>query len=100
MRCLGCGSLRRLSCGVTIVASSVGSNKVTSAGEADASRRPTGIPWPSATTIHFVPLPRLVFPTHAPLFCREKARVDERFVPVEPAGLVQIGRKRAPDLQP
>src|SRR5579859_338961 len=27
-----------------------------------------GIPWPSTTTIHFVPLPRLVFPTFEPLF--------------------------------
>lgn len=32
------------------------------------SRLPKGIPWPSATTIHFVPLPRLVLPTQSPLF--------------------------------
>src|SRR5881628_1470698 len=31
-----------------------------------------GRPWPSTTTIHFVPLPRLVFPTPAPLFWREQ----------------------------
>jgi hypothetical protein len=45
---------------------------VTSAGEADSNRLPRGIPWPSTTTIHFVPLPRLVLPTHAPLFLPER----------------------------
>ena len=29
---------------------------------------PKGRPWPSTTTSHFVPLPRLVFPTPQPLF--------------------------------
>jgi len=43
-------------------------NNFTSAGEADSKSFPRGIPWPSTTTIHFVPLPRLVLPTHAPLF--------------------------------
>lgn len=33
---------------------------------------PRGIPWPSTTTMHFVPLPRLVFPTQEPLFSRER----------------------------
>src|ERR1700681_4019973 len=31
-----------------------------------------GTPRPSTTTIHFVPLPRLVFPTPQPLFSREQ----------------------------
>lgn len=34
----------------------VASAKVTSCGEADARRIPTGIPWPSASTMHFFPL--------------------------------------------
>src|ERR1700722_6713626 len=33
---------------------------------------PRGRPRPSTTTIHFVPLPRLVFPTPQPLFSREQ----------------------------
>src|SRR6516164_397392 len=34
--------------------------------------RPRGRPRPSTTTIHFVPLPRLVFPTPQPLFSPER----------------------------
>jgi hypothetical protein len=52
----------------TCTALKVSSARVTSAGEALKSRLPRGIPWPSATTIHFVPLPRLVLPTQSPLF--------------------------------
>src|SRR5579863_3434162 len=33
---------------------------------------PRGTPVPSTTTIHFVPLPRLVFPTPQPLFSRKQ----------------------------
>lgn len=51
---------------------SVASAKVTSWGEADAKRTPRGMPWPSANTMHFVPLPRFVLPTAEPPFSLEK----------------------------
>jgi hypothetical protein len=35
---------------------------------ADASCAPIGTPWPSTTTMHFVPFPRRVFPTAWPPF--------------------------------
>jgi len=57
----------------TAIVSSVASASVTSAGEAESSRFPKGIPWPSTTTIHFVPLPRFVFPTQAPLFLQRQS---------------------------
>jgi hypothetical protein len=56
----------------TLTWASVASANVTSCGDADAKRTPTGIPLPSARTIHFVPLPRLVFPTARPLFLPAK----------------------------
>jgi hypothetical protein len=43
----------------TVTASSVFSASFTSAGDAEARRLPRGTPWPSTTTIHFVPLPFL-----------------------------------------
>jgi hypothetical protein len=49
-------------------AASVVSASRTSDGDAEQRWSPKGIPRPSTTTIHFVPLPRLVFPTSAPLF--------------------------------
>ncbi len=52
----------------SLTASSVSSASFTSAGDAEARVLPKGIPWPSTTTIHFVPLPFLVFPTQAPFF--------------------------------
>lgn len=52
----------------TSTAFSVFSTSVTSLGLAESRWFPRGIPSPSTTTIHFVPLPRLVFPTHSPLF--------------------------------
>lgn len=52
----------------TLTASRVCSASFTSAGAAEARTLPKGIPWPSTTTIHFVPLPFLVFPTQAPPF--------------------------------
>ena len=52
----------------TLTCASVLSASVTSAGEALASCAPSGMPWPSTNTIHFVPLPRLVLPTPAPPF--------------------------------
>src|SRR5205814_2906687 len=61
------------------------SAKVTSPGVADSNLLPRGTPWPSTTTIHFVPLPFLVFPTQAPLFlpernCHQETRSEERRV--------------------
>ncbi|WKT61882.1 hypothetical protein Q2E61_06710 [Microbulbifer thermotolerans] len=50
------------------VTSSKGSISLTSAGEAEVMVLPSGTPSPSTTTIHFEPLPRLVFPTSGPLF--------------------------------
>src|SRR6266581_1844149 len=54
-----------------IVASVVSASRA-SCGDAEQRCFPKGRPWPSTTTIHFVPLPRLVFPTPAPLFWREQ----------------------------
>ena len=88
---LGCGALRLGSRGGTIVSSSVASRSFTSAGEADARRMPTGIPWPSATTMHFVPLPRFVLPTHSPLFLRGKSWHRQTLLPSR-ANLLRRGR--------
>src|SRR5258708_10016095 len=38
-----------------------------------SSRTPSGRPSPSTSTIHFVPLPRLVLPTAEPLFSLERS---------------------------
>src|SRR5690606_40624584 len=48
--------------------SRIPSTSVTSAGEALSAPHASGTPWPSPTTNHLVPLPRLVFPTQSPLF--------------------------------
>src|SRR5581483_11681333 len=61
---------------------SVASANVTSAGEALSSRTPNGTPSPSASTIHFVPLPRLVLPTARPLFLRARSCRRGRFHPI------------------
>jgi hypothetical protein len=63
----------------------VGSISCTAAGDAASKRFPRGTPWPSTTTIHFVPLPRLVFPTHAPLFSRGQ-NCHRRRLPTQPVG--------------
>src|SRR5258708_20301554 len=57
----------------TLTSASVASASVTSPGEALSSRTPSGRPSPSTSTIHFVPLPRLVFPTADPFFSRERS---------------------------
>src|SRR5229473_6115404 len=57
----------------TLTSASVASASVTSPGEALSSRTPSGRPSPSTSTIHFVPLPRLVLPTAEPLFLREQS---------------------------
>src|ERR1019366_2815733 len=63
-------------------AATVDSASVTSAGEALASCAPKGMPWPSTSTIHFVPFPRLVFPTAEPLFWPTRSCHPERFRPI------------------
>src|ERR1039458_2140318 len=63
---------RPLGCG-TLTSASVASASVTSAGEALSSRTPSGRPPPSTSTIHFVPLPRLVLPTAEPPFWPERS---------------------------
>ena len=40
------------------------------------------MPWPSTSTIHFVPFPRLVFPTAAPLFSPTRSCHPETFHPI------------------
>src|ERR1700686_4575821 len=57
----------------TLTSASVASASVTSPGEALSSRTPSGRPPPSTSTIHFVPLPRLVLPTAEPLFSPERS---------------------------
>src|SRR5579859_3462782 len=54
-----------------MVASVVSASRV-SCGDAEQRCFPRGRPRPSTTTIHFVPLPRLVFPTPQPLFSPER----------------------------
>ena len=49
-------------------ASSACAISFTSAGEAESRCAPNGVPAPSTTTSHFVPLPRLVLPTLSPPF--------------------------------
>src|SRR5258706_122569 len=57
----------------TLTSASLASESVTSPGEALSSRTPSGRPSPSTSTIHFVPLPRLVLPTAEPLFSLERS---------------------------
>ena len=54
---------------------------VTSAGEAEVMVLPRGTPSPSTTTIHFEPLPRLVFPTSRPLFLPTRNYHQQRLLP-------------------
>src|ERR1700674_2886934 len=56
----------------TRIEASVVSASLTSAGDAEPRWSPRGTPAPSTTTIHLVPLPRLVFPNPAPLFSLEQ----------------------------
>src|SRR5579883_2989915 len=67
----------------------LGSPKLTSLGEALSNRTPSGRPSPSTSTIHFVPLPRLVFPTAEPPFspgrsCRREKPRPTSTVPLGP----------------
>src|ERR1700739_4117080 len=70
----------------TWTSASVASASVTSPGEALSSRTPSGRPPPSTSTIHFVPLPRLVLPTAEPPFSPERSCRPETPLPTA-AGL-------------
>ena len=61
---------------------SVASASITSPGEVLSSRTPSGRPSPSTSTIHLVPLPRLVFPTAAPPFSLGRSCRRERPRPI------------------
>lgn len=61
--------------------SNKGSINLTSAGEAEVTVLPRGTPSPSTTTIHFEPLPRLVFPTSRPLFLPTRNYHQQRPLP-------------------
>src|SRR5271163_4556365 len=84
----------------TLTSASVASASVTSPGEALSSRTPSGRPPPSTSTIHFVPLPRLVLPTAEPLFSPERNCRPESSPPTSaalrrPAPRVAPARRRA-----
>ena len=65
-------------CFGTLISPMTLSRSVISAGEAESVWLPRGIPWPSTTTRHFVPFPRLVFPTPAPLFLPGRSSHPQR----------------------
>src|ERR1035441_9762284 len=89
------GFLRR-----TLMRARVDSASFTSAGLALVSWLPKGIPEPSTTTIHFVPFPRLVFPTPEPLFCGSKTSVQKTLAPIQPPSLIEFAQEDTPDFQP
>lgn len=72
----------------------------TSAGLAEVSGLPKGMPTPSTTAIYFVPLPRLALPTPKPLLSGSKAPVRKVLAPVELTLLVELAQKGAPDFKP
>jgi len=84
----------------TLTSASVASASVTSPGEALSSRTPSGRPPPSANTIHFVPLPRLVLPTAESLFRRGEAAVQKRLFPLQQAFAVERAQQRSPRIEP
>ena len=85
--------------------SSVASASVTSLGEALSSRTPSGIPLPSTSTIHFVPLPRLVLPIAEPPFspvqnCRRERLRPTSAAPLDPRPPVTFAKPPAKHLGP
>lgn len=58
---------------LTETASSVFSTSEISDGVAASRYAPSGVPLPSASTIHFVPFPFRVLPTFGPLFLQEQS---------------------------
>ena len=60
--------IRRFGCSFRKALARVPSTRVTSCGEALCAWRARGEEEPSENAMSFVPLPRLVFPTHDPLF--------------------------------
>ena len=78
----------------TAMVSRVGSSHVTSAGDAESTRLPRGLPGPSTTTLHCGPFPRVVVPTCAPRFARGHSGRRRRLQP-HCAGLgPHVGRER------
>jgi hypothetical protein len=61
---------------------------------------PRGIPWPSTTTIHFVPLPRFVFRTPAHLFSRGLNCHPQRLQTNRAALGIELAQESPPGLQP
>jgi hypothetical protein len=57
-------------------------------------------PGPSITTIHFVPLPRLIFSTFDPFFGWSETAVQKGLASVELLALVQFRQERAPNSEP
>jgi hypothetical protein len=53
-----------------------------------------GRPEPSAIAMSFVPLPRLVFSTPAPLFRGYESTVDEALAQVQPAAFLEVSSER------
>ena len=75
-----------------------GSINWTSAGLALAMSTPSGVPRPSTRSMIFVPLPRLVLPTQAPLFGRGERAVGHRLVPAERLQPVESVQEPCPRL--
>ena len=73
--------------GGTLTSASMASISVASPGEALSGRTPNGRQSPSTSTIHFVPLPRLVLPTAEPPFSPERSCRPETPLPTTGAGL-------------
>lgn len=92
--------IRRLILLFPYALSSRGSISFTSAGEAEVTMLPRGTPSPSTTTIHFEPLPRLVFPTSGPLFLPKQSCHRQRPLPISAVTVypvvVEIASRHSP----
>src|ERR1035438_3059319 len=77
------------------VPESVSSTSLDSCGEVLSIVTATGMLFPAAMAMIFVPLPRLAFPTaKPPFFCRHEAAVYEAFVQVQLVYLKRNLRQR------
>lgn len=92
--------IRRLILLFPYALSSRGSISFTSAGEAEVTVLPRGTPSPSTTTIHFEPLPRLVFPTSGPLFLPKQSCHRQRPLPISAVTVYPVGVEIASRLSP
>ena len=77
------------------VLSSSGSISFTSAGVAEVTVLPRGTPSPSTTTIHFEPLPRLVFSTSGPLFLPKQSCRRQRPLPISEVTACPVAEETA-----